>query len=132
MQEGTPRTAQQRRRLATEWHCQDWLLSSAAKMHHPERQRRLHRQRRRHCVRGELKRLRVRAKTVAHCTEKLQACVGAGVEPLDAGFDARVVLDVAFLFWTANGESVPDPLHIRHVVCCNVLQVFYEGEKVRV
>ena len=45
-------------------------------MHHPERQRRLHRQRRRHCVRGELKRLRARAKTVAHCTEKLQACVG--------------------------------------------------------
>ena len=98
MQEGTPRTAQQRRRLATERHCQDWLLSSAAKMHHPERQRRLHRQRRRHWrqrLRGELKRLRVRAKTVAHCTEKLQACVGPGVEPLDAGFDARVVLDVA-------------------------------------
>ena len=37
-----------------------------------------------------------------------------------------------FFFWTANGESVPDPLHIRHVVCCDVLQVLYEGEKVRV
>jgi len=43
-------------------------------------------------VTSALKRFRVCSEIVSHGTEKLQPCIDARVEPLDAGFDSRVVL----------------------------------------
>ena len=60
---------------------------------------------------------------MTHGTEKLQLCVDSRVEPLDAGFDSRVVLQAPFLLRTPDAYSVADVLHVRHVVYGHVLKM---------
>jgi len=70
----------------------------------------------------------VYAPRLTHGTEKLQPCVDARVEPLDAGFDSCVVLQVPFLFRTPDVYSVAHALHVRHVVDLLIHQREYAGQ----
>jgi len=83
-------------------------------------------------VGSKLESVRVCPETVADGVQKLEACVCAGVQTIDAGLDPHIILHVALLLGTTDAHSIADPRQVCHVVSGNVLQLFQEREQVRV